>query len=455
MSSPTVSRPQPTAALQEAPSAKTRRAFALAWGQLTNPRSFCVPLTIAEHESVSIFDPHVTHDRRRWFLRPAARKTLRNVVDRLYDTPGFKNTLAYDSIYREVLAAIEMGLDVRLAKHPIDGATALGEILGGLEKRRDHHETIFLVDGLSLEDLSEVPLGLVTLFKFGPAERAAILGPPKGTAFERDFSTFLSKTFENQVCARIVVYGDPDTARQRARTAARHSINFLRFGLCFLAPGAGVRNQVNITLRESSNVRNDVSLTVAVGANRPAIHWGRGNVPLEPVILTPHLLEQFRERLYLGDLCEILAEAGYANIDGPIRNALYWIGEAQSDANSTTAFVKYWMSIEALITGDAEEISERLGKAVAVLLAFSGYAFITPAEIPSTRSRLKRLYGRRCRIVHAGMCEEVGAGDLQAMCEYAARTLISVLALRSDGLRDREKLQAEVNRLSRVAGLQL
>jgi Apea-like HEPN len=443
-----MSGPHPHDPFGEAISSKTRRAFGLAWAQLTNPKSFFVPKTIVDRKAISISHPHVTIEQQQLFARPAAWKTLRSVVDRLYDTLAIGNVVTYNTIYRQVLAAVELGLAGRMGARPIGGDAALVGLLQALEERCGDYKAVFPIDGLRLDGTTDVQLGRVQLFTFSAADRAAMFEAGE-EAIDRILSTFVSRNFENRVCARAVIHGDPDSAHERARTAVKNSLNVLRFGLCFLARGIP-RSHFNITLRESSSVTDDPSVMVEVGVKGPSARWGRGHAPIEPFPLTPKLVDELRECLYLDDLCHILGDSGGREIDGPLRNAVYWIGEAQCDANPTTAFIKYWTSIEALMTGDGK-IAETLGRSISVLMAFGGYSFIKPDEIPATYARIKKLYSRRSRIVHGGMCEEVSSPDLLAMCEFSSRTLLGVLALRSDGLRDRRRLQGEIDRLYAVA----
>lgn len=167
--------------------------------------------------------------------------------------------------------------------------------------------------------------------------------------------------------------------------------------------------------------------------------------------LTRSFERRLRKNLYLEMLGGLLEDPSSTGIDAAIRNALYWIGEAQHDGDATAAFVKFWIAMEALITGRRQDIGERLGRTVAVLLAFAGYEFIGPAKVAATRRDVKRLYDKRCDIVHRGMIDRVGPDDLRAACEYAARSLLCTLALRADGFRDRRVLQAEIDRVYGVA----
>jgi hypothetical protein len=265
-------------------------------------------------------------------------------------------------------------------------------------------------------------------------------------AFKQEFY----KNFLNSLCIRSTAYGDSDTAYKKAYRQARELINYFRYIICLYwhDRASGKLLKINLSFEAFSN--SERTLIRRIKDNVIILSSGRGRKPLHKFPIDNNQLKNLSFDGFLEDFSAIINASSQTDLDGCILSAIYWIGEAQNEADLDVSFLKYWTALECIFTG-TEQPTHALAKGVATLNTFSGYEFIKIEDAKEVYRNMIKLYDKRSAIIHHGMNylanQVINEADISMICKYTAWSILSLFHLRSDDYTSMQEVGDRINRL--------
>ncbi|NJR63062.1 MAG: hypothetical protein HC769_32305 [Cyanobacteria bacterium CRU_2_1] len=270
---------------------------------------------------------------------------------------------------------------------------------------------------------------------------------PEVLAHTRDF---FDKNFLNRLCIKSTAYGDSATANKKAYRQARELINYLRYILCLFIHDRVSEQMIKINLSFEAYGNSERTLIRRNKDNGIILVSGRGRKPLQIFPINKNRLEDLSFNGFLDDFSTIINASSQTRLEGCILTAIYWIGEAQNEADLDVSFLKYWTALECIFTG-VEKPTHALAKGVATLNAFSGYEFIRSEDVKEVYKNMTKLYDKRSDIIHRGMNylanQVINEADISKICKYTAWSILSLFHLRSIGYTSMQEVGDQINRL--------
>ena len=432
------------------------------WNTLVNSKNknknYCIPASIEEYKNFDKLAARLQIDFRDWILLENAITAFNEVFNRIFEAPELKGVVSYETIY----AALKKELEVEISNRNKDPkskkefVSALASIQNSINDKISCFDFFFVVEGLELEDLDKISCGKVEIFAFSQElcdqMIAAYFGEndsqkPEVLAHTRDF---FNKNFLNRLCIKSTAYGDSATANKKAYRQARELINYFRYILCMFVHDRVSEQMIKINLSFEAYNNSERTLIRRNKDNSIILVSGRGRKPLQSFPINKNRLEDLSFNGFLDDFSTIINASSQTQLEGCILTAIYWIGEAQNEADLDISFLKYWTALECIFTG-AEQPTHALAKGVATLNAFNGYEFIRIEDVKEVYNNMTKLYDKRSDIIHRGMNylanQVINESDISKICKYTAWSILSLFHLRSIGYARMQEVGDQINRL--------
>ena len=432
------------------------------WNTLVNSKNknknYCIPASIEENKNFDKLAARLQIDFRDWILLENAITAFNEVFNRIFEAPELKGVVSYETIY----AALKKELEVEISNRNKDPkskrefVSALASIQNSINDKISCFDFFFVVEGLELEDLDKISCGKVEIFAFSQElcdqMIAAYFGEndsqkPEVLAHTRDF---FNKNFLNRLCIKSTAYGDSATANKKAYRQARELINYFRYILCMFVHDRVSAQMIKINLLFEAYGNSERILIRRNKDNGIILVSGRGRKPLQSFPININRLEDLSFNGFLDDFSTIINASSQTQLEGCILTAIYWIGEAQNEADLDISFLKYWTALECIFTG-AEQPTHALAKGVATLNAFNGYEFIRIEDVKEVYKNMTKLYEKRSDIIHRGMNylanQVINEADISKICKYTAWSILSLFHLRSIGYTSMQEVGDQINRL--------
>jgi hypothetical protein len=423
------------------------------WPSLVNPRNFLIPETIEEHKQFGIFAPRIKIEPcGECFFNEKSKLYFREFSDTIYRIPQIANSVSYNLVYQTAKSFIEKAVSDRVNHSTkADSERDIQNLIQSLIDSRAPFHFYRVVDGIKLEGIESLMIGDVELFVCTEAKEKELqvyrdTNNERGW-FDEYIIPFFRKTYLNRVCIRTVAIGDKAKAEQIAVRKIKESLNVLRFIICMLRPETIYDNRLKINLHAEAYDVSESTMDVNLADNLISLSFGKTRKPFDTLPIDVPLLENLKQHYFFSDLLGMLTNNNRTELDENILTSIYWIGEAQNDFLSESAFVKCWTALETIFSLDEDRVTKTLGRGIPILLAFGGYRFIKLDEIEEVQKKVERLYRKRSKVVHRGLYESVSPMELVDVCKYATWSVLTCLGLRTKGYKELEQIRIETERL--------
>ncbi|MBD2456310.1 hypothetical protein H6G80_19810 [Nostoc sp. FACHB-87] len=432
------------------------------WNTLVNNKNknknYCLPTSIEEYNNFDKFAPRLQINFRDWILLENAITAFNEVFNRIYEAPGLKGVVSYETVYTALKKELEVEISNRDkdSKSKREFVVALESIQNYIDDKISYFDFFFAVEGLELEDLDKISCNKVEIFAFNQElcdqMITAYFGEidsqkPEVLSHTQDF---FNKNFLNRLCMKSTAYGDYDTANKKAYRQARELINYFRYILCLFIHDRVSEQMIKINLSFEAYGNSEKTLIIRNKDNAIFLVSGRGRKPIQTFSINKNRLDDLSFNGFLDDFSTIINASSQTQLEGCILTAIYWIGEAQNEADLDVSFLKYWTALECMFTG-TEQPTHALAKGVATLNAFSGYEFIRIEDAKEVYKNMTKLYDKRSDIIHRGMNylanQVINEADISKICKYTAWSILSLFHLRSIGYTSMQEVSDQINRL--------
>jgi hypothetical protein len=436
---------------------KLIRKLEYLWPQLVNPKHFLIPETIEDYKKFGIFEPHIKVEPYEYcYFNEKAKACLRDFSDTTYEIPEIKNSVSYNTIYHTTISFVERAVSEQVKqKIKADPEKDVMSLIQSLLNARASFEFYRVVEGIKLEDVDSLIMGDVEYFNYSEAREKELQKYRKGNNengfFDQTIVPFIEKHFLNRVCVKAVAIGDQRKAEEISIKKIKQGLNILRFVICLLRPETMHDHRLKINLLSESYNISESTMHLNLCDNTISLSFGKTRKPFDLLPINVSLLENLKQNYFLSDLFAMLTSEKRSELDENILTSIYWIGEAQNDFLSESAFIKCWTALETIFSMDEDGITETIGRGIPILLAFGGYQFIKLDDLEEVHKKVKRLYRKRSKVVHRGLYETVSPLELVEVCKYAVWSVMTCLGLRTMGYVNLEQIRAETNRLYEVS----
>lgn len=299
--------------------------------------------------------------------------------------------------------------------------------------------------------MQSVTFGNVELFIFGKKHyhnfRKFRTNNNHNEFYDKSVIPFLDKNYSGKTCVKTYSFGDRENAEKNAESNFRQFINMLRCLICFKAYKNISENLAKINLLGETYDKIENGISINHYNKDITLHYGRGRKSIHKLPIDKESIHDLKSRFFLDDLCSLFTKEPKTEIEKAILTAMHWIGEAQDEFDSDSAFIKYWTALETFYSKGRERLSKSVAKGVPIQLAFGGYGFIELEEIKSCYREINTLYKKRSKIIHRGRFETVTFNELSSICKYAIFSFFSFLGLQSKGYHTLDQVNYEINRL--------
>ena len=341
---------------------KVMRHLRRPWDTLISERGLFVPKTFEDHKTHFLKAPDIKINKNTFYLSDTGREALSqmlNVLCALSDIQkAHTRQEVYECLLKEYEAMWNRGFETKLLDEIHE---FLPRLLSALKARVLRRRFYARVTGVQLEGLDRLSIGRVVLRSCNDELKASLrLSRSKDDDeyFDTTVAPFIEKNFENGLCLEGEYEADAKKSEQLFDSDCRTAISLLRLILCSWAPEKIhlIKAPLRLWADAPSNRRAMLSVDMMTGGI--SLHWG-SNADTKGPLLNPENLEILRRDWFWDDLCKILALDERNELEDIIVTGIKWIGDAQDDSDSASAFVKYWTCLEGAFSGNTGKVDAK------------------------------------------------------------------------------------------------
>jgi len=132
------------------------------------------------------------------------------------------------------------------------------------------------------------------------------------------------------------------------------------------------------------------------------------------------------------------------DLESSIMSSISWLGDAHQEDDINSAYVKYWIAIEALLTGHKkEEVSTRIKSTIPIMISQCSQ------DLPS-KTEVDKAYELRCKVVHCGTQDLVNINNLNKVCAWATQCLSVCIHLMGKGYTSRNQIETQTEKINKI-----
>jgi len=408
---------------------------------LFSTKAFIIPATIEVWKSLGFFHPQVRTDNGALPLSPVGIAALRRLTGIVQKFPELRDSCSSKEIAEQVHESYEGWIKRLLQPDGQEFVDGVRDALLATVKER-----IFLVgvEGLDLEDLERLNLGLTTICKADPALLSEI-----------EFGGALtSEWVQSQFASKLWLIGNsqgsPEVSRQQFEHRTVLTVGILAVCGALLFKGAIWQSHVRAVIAPHQQTMAVSVFSWDAGGANPNVSrsWGQD----KKLPLNAEAVSYLRKECFLDRLAELLGLKERTEVQDAIVRALYWFADAHADPNTTMRFIKLWSCAECFFAITDQDVTEANARGIATILTFAGYGITTAGEYAKFKRRLKAFYDLRSRAVHRAQFGEVQLQDLEEFSRLIAWLIVSMTALTERGYQTLASIKEQVVRLDRIMG---
>lgn len=405
------------------------------WSKLSDGESYLIPESVDDIKALGFF-PFFQINRNLIYAKDTTKEALYDFVEELHPFCG-RNICSSSTLLDATKDQIKEYFSSEERK-PFEWH--LARIVSSVRSQDKRRFFIKGLNGLELVDLTEVQVGSWRLVDFTEAEAKSLLDKISGDqSWKEHISQLFTGEFIRRRCLLIAARGDCDQARVNADRIARFVINTFRYGICIhIAHTARVHEYgIDSAHRPPTWGLNYFQYELESGE----ANLGKGSQHRLSYKLTAANLQIMKEEWHFEELWSLIEKETLTDVEASIVEAVNWLGDAQQDESNHIAFLKYWIALEALITGyEKNKVTTRLQTAIPILLSSGPKNVPTPAEV-------ERMYDLRSGIIHGGKTPSVRRSDVNKLCTWAYGCIAVYINFRKLGYTTREQIYKQAQRI--------
>jgi len=133
-----------------------------------------------------------------------------------------------------------------------------------------------------------------------------------------------------------------------------------------------------------------------------------------------------------------------------VSKSLFWIGEAQKERSHASDWVKLWSCVECFFVFGEEKVTERNSQGLASILVFGGYVHDQFSDYNDLKTKIKKFYGLRSKIVHHAEYTQIDETLLEELSFMVTWLIITMVSLLDRGYTMLSDIQEQAERLDKI-----
>lgn len=415
-------------------SPKLKQEFNKNWKKATVDSGYQVPETIEDFKSLGPF-PYFKIKNIWIYPKDHTRERIIHFTSLMQKIVGddlFSRKTVYEAILDEIKLCFSNPKKETNEWH-------LSNLVKNISSKSKRRLFVRAISGLQLENIEQIKSGNWRLLQFDEKEIDKFVENESGNKkWKSHVEDYLKDKFEGKVCLFIETEGDLDTAKNKAHNIATYVINTLRYFICIHICHTGRAHDVGIDLDISNQVNGLNAFSVDLQERATTI-FGFGSRFRQKYPLHKEYIEVIRGQWHAEKLWSLIRKEELTDLEASIVSSITWLGDAHQENDLNAAYVKYWIAIEALITGHKKgDTNVRLKNSIPIMISQ-----ITK-KVPS-KTEVDNAYDLRCEVVHCGNKDLVSIHDLNKVCVWATQCLSLCIHLSDMNYVSRDQIENQIN----------
>ncbi len=418
---------------------KNTQEFNKHWKKLTDGSAYLIPETIDDFKSLGPF-PYFHLENIQVFPKDHTFDIIHHLTNLIFDIVG-NEFFSWPTIYDAIRNEIKIYFTTQQKQTNDWHLTHLVNSIFSKKKKRLFIRSISGLkiegfDGIFRNNWQIIPFTENEIAKFSEQESV-------NNQWESHVKKYLAKNYKNKICLFVETEGDFETAKKSAHNIASFVINTLRYFICIHISHTESVHDVGIKLDDpnddqalnafSFDLESKESTMFGYGDKfRHEYHFRKENFDIMKSDWNAEMLWDLKEKNELNDL------------EASIMSSITWLGDAHQEKDVNSSYVKYWIAIEALLTGHKKnDLTTRIKNTIPIMISQFSQNFPTKTEVD-------KAYELRCKVVHCGAEDIVKLNDLNRVCKWATQCLSACTHLCSKGYISRDQIEFEINRMNKA-----
>ncbi len=418
---------------------KFKQEFNKNWKKITAGSGYQVPETIEDIKSLGPF-PYFQIENILVYPKDHTRERIlhfTSLIQKLVGNEFFYRSTVYEAVRDEIKLYFSNQVKQTNEWH-------LSHLVNTILSKSKKRLFVRAVSGLKLEGLEEIKSGIWKLIPFTENEINNLVEKESGDKkWKSHVKDYLTKNFKNKICLLIETEGDLETAKSKAHNIATFVINTLRYFICIHISHTGRAHDVGIKLDTSDRVRGSNTFCVDLKGRSTTI-FGYGARFRQEYPLSKEHFDIIRSQWHAEKLWSLIEKSELNDLESSVVSSITWLGDAHQENDINSAYVKYWIALEALITGHKkEDINTRIKNTIPIMIS-------QISEKVPTKTEVDKAYELRSKVVHCGTKDMVSIQDLNKVCVWVTQCLSLCMHLCDMGYTSRNQIEFQVNRINKA-----
>jgi len=416
-----------------------KQEFNKNWKKLTSDSGYLIPETIEDFKSLGPF-PYFKIENIWVYPKEHTSGTIRHFANFIHKTVGEK-LFARETVYDAIRDEIKLYFKSQ-QKHSKEWH--LDHLIDSIFSKSKKRLFIRSIRGIKFENFDGIRRNIwqLIVFKEDDIEKFTT-SESADENWKSHVKDHLTKNYKGKVCLVVESEGDFKTARKKAKKTMAFIVNTLRYFICIHIAHTGRVHEVGVKL-DTPNINNSMNAFSFDLESKSSTMFGYGEnfrheYPLKEEHFTTIKKEWGAEIIW--DMNE---KEELNDLESSIISAIAWLGDAHQEDDINSSYVKYWIAIEALLTGHkkSKDLANRIKITIPVILSqFS-------QKLP-TKTEVDKAYELRSKVVHCGSQDIINFNDLNKICSWATQCLSVCTHLLSIGYTSRDQIEIQVDRINK------
>ena len=418
---------------------KIKQEFNKNWKKVTSDSAYLIPETIDDFKSLGPF-PYFQIENIWVFPKEHTSDAIRRFAQFIHKIVG-KKFFNWSTVYDAIRDEIKLFFTTQPKQ---TNEWHLNHLLTFIFSKNKKRLFVRSISGLKLEDFDGIHRNGWQLIQFTENEIAKFSKQESGdNQWKSHVEEYLTKNYKDKICILVEAEGDLETAKKKAHNIASFVINTLRYFICIHISHTGRVHDVGIMIDAPNRNHGLNAFSFDLESNTSTM-FGYGAKFRQEYPLRKEHFDTMKSQWGAERLWGLNEKDELNDLESSIMSSIAWLGDAHQEDDINSSYVKYWIAIEALLTGHKkDDLTSRIKSTIPIMI--SQYS----QELPS-KTEVDKAYELRCKIVHCGAQDTVKTNDLNKICAWATQCLSVCTHLLDKGYISRDQIEIQIDRMNKA-----
>jgi hypothetical protein len=417
---------------------KIKEKFNKTWKKITQESAYQNYET-ANTNDLKVISPLFVFSNQWFFPKEHTSDSICLLTNLIHEIVGNKY-YTWSTVYAAIQDEIRLFFNAELKQK---NEWYLDHLLNSIALKNKKRILIHSISGLNLDGFEGIHRNVWKHIRFNEDDVENFSGRDSGDdKWKNDIKKHLLERYKDKVCIVLEVKGDLETAKKEAYKIASFIVNTFRYFMCYHLSNTQRIHDVGIKLDSSKT--NQASSIFSFDTENIASTMSFGDHILrQEYPLNKLNFDVIKNQMNADKLWNLYEKDKRNDLESSIISSVTWIGDAHQEEDINSSYIKYWISIEALLIGHNKnsDITPRIKNIIPVMVSHYSH------HIP-TRGEIDKAYNLRCKVVHCGAQDIIKPYDLNKVCVWAILCLRVCMHLLNKGYTSREQIEIQTNKIN-------